>query len=455
MPARRAWLTSMASQSARMLDGFSGQELACVAWAMSRMAQEGGHAALLVSPPAARPGAAAAVVTAVKVSAVGRGAARSGGLPPDASAEVAAAAAGAVGGTPDGHGGASATIVHAEISGNGSFHAAAPGPSCSSSSAAAPWMQRVLMAALQRLHAGDLGAQGVTCVLLSAARLQHQPSDAVLRQLCLHAQTLLLGGGGGYLPSRPQQQEQQQGNDDRTNDANSPIATTHLMGGSHIDAGAGTITHISSGGSGSGSTSWAVEPQAVSNLLLALARMHYRPPAACMAAFEAAAARCMCSTLQRRRRRQLHSGLSSSPAPLTAASQHAPLNGPSSSSPSPTSAWTTPVSHSPTVRSQHLAAAVSTQLLAAPQHLLTAPSLQLLPEHLGSILWAMARLGWTPSPEFVQLHLLCTASLAPGFSSTRMAQVLAALTHMRVRVGRQWLELACGQVRHRVWDGAG
>lgn len=313
------------------------------------------------------------------------------------------------------------------------------------------------MAALQRLHAGDLGAQGVTCVLLSAARLQHQPSDAVLRQLCLHAQTLLLGGGGGYLPPRPQQQEQQQGTDDRTNDANSPITTTHLTGSSYLDAGAGTgtLAHISSGGSGSASTLWAVEPQAVSNLLLALARLHYRPPAACMAAFEAAAARCMRSTLQRRRRRQLHSGLSSSPAPPAPASQHAPLNGPSSSSPSPTSAWTPPASHSPTARSQHLAAASSTQLSAASQHLPTAPSLQLLPEHLGSILWAMARLGWTPSPEFVQLHLLCTASLAPGFSSTRMAQVLASLTHMRVRVGRQWLELACGQVRCAIGCGMG
>ena len=96
------------------------------------------------------------------------------------------------------------------------------------------WMSALLSSAQLRMHALDLSPQGMTCILLACSRLQHRPRDELLRQMCHYSERQHLRPGGIGYPS-------------------------------------------------------AVPPQSLSNLLLALAHLDFRPPNEFMAAFEAAA----------------------------------------------------------------------------------------------------------------------------------------------------------------------
>ena len=178
--------------------------------------------------------------------------------------------------------------------------------------ASSTWMAAVLSAAQQRMHASDLSAQGVSCLLQACVSLQHLPEQALLRQLCLY----------------------------------------------------------------SGQAHWVTDsagPQALSGQLLSLAHLDHAPSDECMVRYEAAAMRCMAHEAEQQR-----GGLR--------------------------------------------------------------------PQHLANMLWGMAVVGWTPSPEFASLHLALTARLLPAFKPEELAQVLGALARLKLRVGRSLLELVCIQV---------
>ena len=95
------------------------------------------------------------------------------------------------------------------------------------------WMSALMYASQQRMHALDLEPQGISCILLACTRLQYRPQDAHLRQLCYFSEQRHLRSVGVGAPS-------------------------------------------------------VMSPQALSNLMLALAHLCYKPPESFMLAFEAA-----------------------------------------------------------------------------------------------------------------------------------------------------------------------
>jgi hypothetical protein len=82
---------------------------------------------------------------------------------------------------------------------------------------------------------------------------------------------------------------------------------------------------------------------------------------------------------------------------------------------------------------------------------------KLLPQHLANSLWSMAKMRWCPSPTYLQGYMQLCVNFLHKFKSSELAQILLALSALRVRTSPQVLDLLCIQVRDcalkDVWTG--
>ncbi|KAG1671616.1 hypothetical protein FOA52_006847 [Chlamydomonas sp. UWO 241] len=412
---RRAWTASVVAACDRLWGRFDPQHVANIAYALSLLGHHPGAAWLqgllreaTRTLPSMKPQEVANLCYALPALSARRRldpqvlsalAARSLQLMPDFSGQELANTAWALSRlaeaagqgamlTGDGGGGDG----HQSSSWHGADAGAAPerGSSGDGSGGGACWMAAALSAARQRMRARDLSPQGLSTVLLACARAGHAPPAELLRAACAYA-----GEAVGWRAA--------------------------AGGGAAADGGA------ASEGSGSDSCSPSHEgqqqaqarplgapaqsdPQALSNLLLALSRLRHTPSPECMEAYEGAATELMRGAL-----RAHHHHAAASPGTLGAQQQQQRGGRARGGS----SGWRAPGE---------------------------AAALQLRPQHLANVSWAMARLTWAPGPAFTATLLALTAAWAGRLQPLELTQVVGALSRMRVRAPREWLDVVCGQM---------
>jgi hypothetical protein len=404
-------LTALLARSGECMEEFNGQELSILVWSVGRLARAAGLQHLLLQ------------------------AGRSGSMEEHARGERAAAAA-AAGGEVQGDGslahdaaaaaGGSSADWRDQAGNNSSSRSTGGG---SGSGGGGGWMHAAFRAAQQRMHAQDLSPQGLTCLLLSAARLGCPPRDAFLH----HASSYLRRGLAQPPPPAPFTPE-----------------------ASHQQPGAPAAPFSPLGSLSASAPLPPLDAQSLSNLLLSLAHLGHPPSGAWMQDYEAASAQLLRDGLRSQAGTQTL--LAPSPGPPAAIRRNASSPAPPSSLPAP------PDAHPPSSSSHSLP-----------------PALE--PQHLANTLWSMAKLGWSPGSDFLGLHLTCVASGASRCVTERrskrqftytfkhslshslslslththtlcrikpaeLAMVLHALSVFKARAGPDWLRLCTEQVSH-------